>query len=381
MRPVTDHHRLRYEPSLDGLRAISVLGVVLFHACATSSLGTWFRGGGLGVSVFFTLSGFLITTLLVGEVDQYGSPDLRRFWGRRIRRLAPAALVVALGVLLLSTTSWLAVHRSDAVAAIWSFTNWHVIVSGEDQLLQTIVGSLGPTWSLAVEEQFYVVLALLVALAARSSRPSRTLTMVFIAMIAMSITLANIVSDWSPRLEFGTDVRAAELAVGGLLAICLRRWGHRIPANRRRLDVAAAVGLITLVVLFLSADYSPRWLLRGGFTVVALLSATVILGALCHGATAGALSSRPLVALGRASYSVYLVHWPVILILTADRVGLGGWSLVAIKVAAALAIAVVLHLVIEQPLRTVTSMSLARTLTIWLTCSVAVTLLALAIAG
>ena len=381
MRQVTDQHRLRYEPSLDGLRAISVLGVVLFHACATSSRGTWFRGGGLGVSVFFTLSGFLITSLLVGDVDQDGSPDLRRFWGRRIRRLAPAALVVVLCVLLLSTTSWLAVHRSDAVAAIWSFTNWHVIASGDDQLLQTIVGPLGPTWSLAVEEQFYVVLAVLVALAARASRPIRSLTIVFVAMIAMSITLASIVSDWSPRLEFGTDVRAGELAVGGLLAIGVRRWGHRIPDNGRRLDGAAAIGLIALVVMFLTADYSPPWLLRGGFTVVAVLSATVIVGALAHGTTASALSSRPLVALGRASYSVYLVHWPVILILTTDRVGLDGWSLVAVKVAAALSVAAVLHLAIEQPTRGVTSLSLTRTLAIWLTCSVAVTLLALAIAG
>jgi peptidoglycan/LPS O-acetylase OafA/YrhL len=377
---VTEQRVLRYEPSLDGLRAVSVLGVVLFHACATSSLGTWFRGGGLGVSVFFTLSGFLITSLLVGDVDRNGTLDLRRFWGRRIRRLAPTALVVVLAVLLLSTVHWLAVRTSDVVAAVWSFTNWHVIGSGQDKLLQTIVGPLGPTWSLAVEEQFYVVLAVLVAVASRTSRSIRTLVVVFTAMVPISILCANAVSDWGPRLEFGTDVRAGELAVGGLLALGVRRWGDRVEHHRASLDIAAAAGVVALITMFLTADYSPPWLLRGGFTLVAGVSAIVILGALAHGVTAAALSSRQLVALGRASYSIYLVHWPIILVVTSDRVGVHGWVLVAVKVVAGIAIAFVLHLTVEQPLRATTSLSLARTIAIWLTCSAVVTVVAWAIA-
>ena len=163
---------IAYEPAIDGLRALSIGGVLLFHACATSSLTGWFRGGNLGVSVFFTLSGFLITTLLVTELDRDGRIGLRRFWTRRIRRLVPASLVVVTAVTVLSATSWFDLRRSDALAATWSVTNWHVIVGGQERLLQTIVGPLGPTWSLAVEEQFYVLLAIGVWLASRTALSS-----------------------------------------------------------------------------------------------------------------------------------------------------------------------------------------------------------------
>src|SRR5205814_449843 len=100
-------------------------------------------------------------SLLVRDIDARGHVDLGRFWGRRIRRLAPAALTMIVAVVLVARTDWLDVHRRDVTAAVWSATNWHVIASGSDGLLQTIVGPLGPTWSLAVEEQFYVALAAL----------------------------------------------------------------------------------------------------------------------------------------------------------------------------------------------------------------------------
>jgi peptidoglycan/LPS O-acetylase OafA/YrhL len=364
-----------YEPGLDGLRAVSILGVLLFHACATSNLTGWFRGGGLGVSVFFTLSGFLITTLLISERSRSGGIDVARFWGRRIRRLVPASLTVVTAVVMLSRTSWLALRTSDAVAAVWSFTNWHVIVSGQNHLLQTIVGPLGPTWSLAVEEQIYLLLALAAVLTGRAKRPDRALAVVLVLATAASIVLANVVSDWSPRLEFGTDVRAAELAIGGLFALLVR---HRpdLLTQRRALDLAGAAAAAALVVLFLFADYSPPWLLRGGFAAVALVSATLVAAVLAHGRVASVLEWAPLVRVGTWSYSLYLVHWPIFLVLTADRVGVDGVGLVAVKVAAASIVAVALHLSVEQPLRRRNVAPRAAVLA-WLGASVGVSVLAL----
>ncbi len=341
---------ITYEPAIDGLRALSIVGVLLFHACATSSLPGWFRGGNLGVSVFFTLSGFLITTLLVTEFERHGRIDLARFWTRRIRRLAPASLTVIGLVVLLSATDWFDLRRSDAWAAVWSVTNWHVIAGGQDRLLQTIVGPLGPTWSLAVEEQFYVLLAVGVWLATRTGRPVRTIAIGASIAVAASIALANSVSDWSPRLEFGTDVRAAELAVGCLLAITLHGRRDRLASRPGVGDAVGVASIAGLIVLFLTAGTAP-WLLRGGHVLVALVSAAAITGVLAHGHLHRTLAITPLVAVGRWSYALYLVHWPVFLVLTEDRTGLDGVALVAVKIAAAAVLAVAVHLLVEQPIR------------------------------
>jgi len=327
--------------------------------------------------VFFTLSGFLISTLLVTERSAEGRVDLGRFWGRRIRRLVPASLTVVAAVVLLSRTSWFAVRTSDAVAAVWSFTNWHVIAGGQARLLQTIVGPLGPTWSLAVEEQFYVLLAVVVVLTGFARRPDRVLAATLVALGLGSVVLANLVSDWQPRLEFGTDVRAGELAVGGLLALLVR---HRRAVLERRsvLDLAGALALVALVVLFLGADYQPPWLLRGGFVLVALVTSTLVVAVLSHGAMHRVLSNGVLVRVGTWSYALYLVHWPIFLVLSPDRVGFDGVGLVAVKVAVAFVVAVTLHLVVEQPLRRrVVAPSTA--VLGWLAMSAVVTMAALAL--
>jgi peptidoglycan/LPS O-acetylase OafA/YrhL len=371
-----------YEPALDGVRGVSIVAVMAFHACATSGLDGWFRGGNLGVSVFFTLSGFLITSILVTELQHTGRLDLARFWTRRIRRLVPASLTVVLLVVLLSRTALFSARADDAAAATWSFTNWHVIIAGQDQLLRTIVGPLGPTWSLAVEEQFYVLLALGVAVASRTFRPQRSLAIGFGATVVCSVLLANVVSDWHPRLEFGTDVRAAELAIGGLLALVVASPASRVSKRLAALptvhaDMVGVAALATLVGLFLFADYSPPWLLRGGFTIVALTTSAAIISVRAHGRVSSGLAARPLVAVGRWSYALYLVHWPVFLALTADRVGFDGIPLVAVKVAVAFALALVLHHLVEQPVRRSAPQRASLTIGAWLTSSAAVTILAL----
>ena len=364
-----------YEPGLDGLRALSIVGVLAFHACATSSLGGWVRGGNLGVSVFFTLSGFLITSLLVTEHARSGRIDLARFWTRRIRRLVPASLTVVLAVSLLSATSWFDVRAADALAATWSFTNWHVIAGGDARLLQTIVGPLGPTWSLSVEEQFYVLLASGVWLATRTRQPVRAVVIGATFAVAGSVVLANTVSDWSPRLEFGTDVRAAELAIGCLLAIAVRSGREHLVRRAAAFDTAGLLAVTGLVVLFLTAGTAP-WLLRGGHVLVALVSSAAIVGVLAHRRLHTFASVPALVAVGRWSYSLYLVHWPVFLVLSPDRTGIDGVALVTVKLVVAFAVAILLHLAVEQPIRR-RQPSTAITVSAWLGASAAVSVVAL----
>jgi peptidoglycan/LPS O-acetylase OafA/YrhL len=283
-------------------------------------------------------------------------------------------------VVLLGRTPLFDVGAREAAATLWSWANWNIVASGDAGLLRTVLGPLGPTWSLAVEEQFYVALAVVVALCTRTRHTRRALAVTFGVVAVASIALAPLVSDWHPRLEFGTDVRAAELAVGGLLALAVSRWGALLRTRTRSVDVVATLALGVLVVLFLFADYTPPWLLRGGFSGVAVVSSVVIVGALARGGVSRALSAAWLVSIGRWSYSIYLVHWPVFLALSEDRLGFDSRGLVVIKCAAAAAVGVVLHVAVEQPVRRARPTLLVPTVLVWLAASAAVTLLAVAIA-
>lgn len=339
-----------YEPSLDGMRGVCIAAVVLFHGCAQAGLVGWVRGGFIGVSVFFTLSGFLITSLLLREQSSAGRIRLSQFWARRIRRLWPAAFVVVAAVVGLSISGPLAAQPSDTIAATWNVTNWHVIAAGESKLLQTIVGPLGPTWSLAVEEQFYVVLALLLVVVLRLRRSTMWLSVAALFGIVVPVALSNVVTDWQPSLEFNTVLRMPELFVGVLLAVWHRSGRWQLD-NTRVGDTLAGGGLTVLVGLFLFADYSPPWLLRGGYTLVAIVTALTIVGLLRHGRVAAVLSRKPLRALGVVSYSLYLVHWPTMSVLTQDRTGLDGGALLVVLLVVSVAIAWALHVCVERPVR------------------------------
>ncbi len=339
-----------YEPSLDGLRGVCIAAVVLFHGCAQAGLVGWVRGGFIGVSVFFTLSGFLITSLLLREGSGPGNIQLSRFWARRIRRLWPAAFVVVAAVIALSVSGPLVARSSDTIAATWNVTNWHVIASGETKLLQTIVGPLGPTWSLAVEEQFYVVLALLLVVVLRLRRSTTWLTVAAVTGVLVPVVVSNVATDWQPSLEFNTVFRMPELFIGVLLAVWHRSSRWQLTSTLLG-DVLAGCGLAALLGSFLLADYSPPWLLRGGYTLVAFVTALTIIGLLQHGRAATALSWKPLRTLGVFSYSLYLVHWPVMSVLTRDRTGLHGIVLLAVLLAVSIGVAWALHAGVERPVR------------------------------
>lgn len=340
--------RLEHRPALDGLRGVAVAGVLLFHGCAASGISGWFRGGNLGVSVFFTLSGYLISSLLLVEGRSSGTVALSRFWARRVQRLVPAASAVVLGVIVLGTVGILSVRASEVIATAWSATNWHAIHRGEPEVLATILGPLGPTWSLAVEEQAYLVLAVIAWVGARLGRTALALAVAAVAAVITSFVVA-----WLPRtstlgIEFGTHARAGEIAMGVLLALATARWPGTVARRLASIGPFAAVALLTL---FMVGDYTPPWLLRGGFLAVGCCSAAVIAAANLPSRLTRVLSSRGPVVVGRASYSLYLVHWPVMLVVDRDRTHLDGLWLLLVRLAATGIVAAVLHLVVEQPLR------------------------------
>jgi peptidoglycan/LPS O-acetylase OafA/YrhL len=347
-----------HHASLDGLRAIAVALVVLFHAGATSGRPGLFPGGFIGVSVFFTISGYLVTTLLLRESaaagSTVGSIDVGRFWARRIKRLWPASLAVVALSVVLASSYWNGMQTSDAIAGIFGYTNWHVIWSGEDELLRTIVGPLGPYWSLAIEEQFYVLLTVTFLACLRTSNPVRSIAIVVVTGWFGSLLAQLLISGPQYYLEFSTITRGGEILSGCGLAVLLHVRPVTADRFRRWAAPVGAVAIATILLIAATNDYDPPWLLRGGYGALSLVSAVLVLALLVPNRVTTALAWRPLAAVGVASYSIYLVHWPVILILTSDRVGVDSWGLVAIKVAAAGAAAAVLHLAVEQPLRRAT---------------------------
>ena len=272
------------------------------------------------------------------------------------------------------------IRRADLTATAWSFTNWHVIALGPERVLQSI-GPLGPTWSLSVEEQFYAALVLVVVMCLRTTRPRQWLFAVCVVGWLGSIAAAVLTDGWQPRLEFGTDTRAAEFLVGVALAVARGTPAGQLEhgalawLRRRGGDRTGAVALAVIVVMMLVADFSPPWLLRGGFAGLGVLSAIVIAGLLHHGRLAAALSWPPLVKLGGLSYSLYLVHWPTMLMFSGARLGFSGVPLAMVDILAAIAVAAVIHLAVEQPMRRRTTMTVASTVWWWLAASIIVTVL------
>src|SRR4051794_36293427 len=352
--PPTRGARLPHVGALDGLRAVSLIAVLLYHG----GFG-WAKGGFLGVSTFFTLSGFLITSLLLVENHQNGQISLRRFWSARARRLVPAALValllVAAFAMFAATPTQLTGLRGDLLSVFGVATNWRLALSGRDYgAYLTTSSPIQHVWSLAVEEQFYLVLPLLVVLAARtSSRPQRRLAVVA-TVLACASTAALVLSvsdhgstSWA---YYATHTRAAELLAGVILACTV----HHLAQWRWRAYVVPVLGVLAagaIVFAWVRADQASPSLYRGGITAYTFASVAVIIASLQRGPVRWALERRPLQWLGRISYGAYLYHWPLFLWITAERIGFGGVPLFGGRVAMTLGIAPLSAAIIEVPIR------------------------------
>ena len=357
-RPEGHRRSVAYQPALDGIRALAVSAVLAYHA----GFG-WARGGFLGVDAFFVLSGFLITSLLLTEWRRSGGIVLVAFWARRARRLLPALFIMLVGVaayaVFLAGRLELAKIRGDALATVAYVANWRPIFAGQSYFDQfSLPSPLRHTWSLGIEEQYYIVWPLFVVVLLRLRRGStRLLLPVSLALLAGSALLMGLLFEPGrdpSRVYYGTDTRAQSLLVGATLAMLILRLGPiRHVALGRLLQVVALSCAVGLGFFWSVTPEGSTLLYRGGFLMLALGVAVVITAVVQPRASplGKVLSLPPLRGLGLISYGVYLWHWPVYLMLTADRTGWDGYALFALRVMTTLAVAIVSYNLIEMPVR------------------------------
>ena len=363
---------LSHHAGLDGLRAVAVIAVLLYHGGVS-----WDGGGFLGVEVFFVLSGFLITTLLVSEWLQSGTIALRAFWARRARRLLPAlfSLVAVIGVYyaIEGTSNAVPGLFGDGVATLLYIGNWHQIASGSSYFAATgPVSPLTHTWSLAIEEQFYILWPLVVLgvlWLARGGRVLRAGSDRRSLHVLLGVAVTGAVVSWVEmallydggqglnRVYYGTDTRAAGLLAGASLAIGLAIWrrsrggggggssgpggaaepgvcGAAPAAWRARvLGVAAALALAGVLAAMDIVGGNTAWVYPYGLAGLDVAVAVIIAAAVFCPASlvARILSWGPLRAIGKISYGLYLWHYPLFLWLDATTTGLSGDALLGLR--------------------------------------------------
>ncbi len=349
--------RLKYRAGLDGVRAIAVTIVVLYHAKFSVA-----SGGFVGVDVFFVLSGFLITSLLLSEYAFTGTIDLVRFWLARMRRLLPAALLVIVASLLvvaIFSPNDLASLRGDALASVLYVNNWHQILAhrsyfaafGRPSLLQHF-------WSLAVEEQFYLIWPPLLLVGLRFLRRRQLVAGAALGAVAsgtLMVVLYDPAHDPS-RVYYATDTRAMPLLVGVVLAFVWPAMRDAKPIRGSAAAVLDGVGLLGLALVLYAVvqwvDYQS-FVYRGGLEVLAIGAALLIASASHPSTRVGkALGCAPMRWIGRRSYGIYLWHWPV---MVMSRPGLdfntGKAVLVPIQIGVTVTLAAASYKYVELPIR------------------------------
>jgi peptidoglycan/LPS O-acetylase OafA/YrhL len=362
-----------YWPQLDGVRAIAILAVIAYH------LG-YLPGGWVGVDIFFVLSGYLITTILLS----HGGPGgrLAAFWGGRAKRLLPAVLLL---LLTLSVYAWVggpgvvpAQLRTPALSTLFYTANWQEIHAGHSYFAQFNAPTpLLHMWSLAVEEQYYLIWPLLLGVLLVASK-SRWIRHPRRALIGGTLTLALFSAVWMGvaahiydpnRAYLGTDTRAWELLLGGAVAMLwppgVATTQPGVAASRRRVwSVLAAVGLIGVAAGILWSGGPPWWVWDGGLVGIAVCVGLIIVGSVRapESPVARVLALGPVCWVGLISYSLYLWHWPVIVLMTQDNTGLSGAELLMARLAAMVAAACGSYYLVERPLRRADWRSLRRRL-------------------
>lgn len=364
--------KMAHHPGLDGVRASALIMIMLFHADPS-----WIPGGFISVSLFFTLSGYLITSILLFEGESNGNVSLKTFWSRRLRRLVPASMVTIAAVVGLST--WLSSGieqgriRGDALAATTYVANWRSIFSEHSYSeLFTDHSPLQHLWSLSIEEQLYVVVPVVVFISFMLRLKRQGIGYVFLGLSALSVAIA-IVVDGHDRIYYGTDTRAVELFVGAVLACFLspklEKWAH---LKVRWWSFLFLAPLIAFIWFSLIIDGQSKWLYTGWLGVFALLNVFFVVGSMIPGPMRWLMSLPPLTLLGRMSYGIYLIHWPVYVWLNESQLKISGFWLLLVRWAVVFALAGILYQVIEKPIRAKTFLKTNRSALVGLVCSFSV---------
>lgn len=339
----------RYRPELDGLRGVAIIMVMAFHAEVP-----WAMGGFIGVDIFFVLSGFLITSLIVAEFDASGSVGLKNFYMRRALRLLPALLgliiVLCLLSLLLLPPDLSARNLVDSLIALFYLTNWARAFSMHAPTL------LGHTWSLSIEEQFYIIWPVTLLMMLRHVR-SRWLIVHIILVIAAASWGIRLYLHWNgaslERLYNGLDTRADALMIGCAIGVayasgCMERTA-RIRLGPRILSVLAATSAVGLCWIFVVASWRAPVMYEFGFTAIAGLAAVVIIDAVVGdtGVMRRILVTKLLVWIGSISYGLYLWHYPVYRMLFWLK--FDGLSVACIGTIGSFGLAILSYKIIEAP--------------------------------
>lgn len=345
-----------HKPALDGIRAVAVASVMAYHFDVGSA-----RGGFLGVDMFFVLSGYLITSLLLVEWERSATLDFSAFWARRARRLLPALVLVLLAVSAWASvaahTDQLGTIRWDSIWTLFYGANWHFIASEQSYFdIFRDPPPLRHAWSLAIEEQFYLVWPLVTFAGLALARGRRFLLGVtcVIGVGVSTVLMARWYEASDPsRSYYGTDTRAAQLLVGALLAIALLAWEPRTRGARRATQLAGFAGAAFCVWAFFGVEDRASWLYHGGFLLFAVATAAVIAASVQPDRTPlHALLTLPALRwVGAISYGLYLWHWPIAVACTEGRTGLSGWALTFVRVVLTVVAASLSYYFLELPIR------------------------------
>jgi peptidoglycan/LPS O-acetylase OafA/YrhL/lysophospholipase L1-like esterase len=350
----------RYMPGLDGLRAVAVLAVIAYHV----QFG-WAQGGLLGVAVFFTLSGYLITDLLLAQWATAGQVRLKDFWIRRARRLLPAVFV-----LLAVVTAWvtivdrarLASLRGPVAAAVTYTSNWYLIIKNQSYFARFAPPQpLDHLWSLAVEEQFYLLWPWLLLLALLCLRRLGTKSAEWLAIPTLALAAGSAVAMvllYRPGLDptrvyEGTDTRAFGLLIGAALAMIWPSRGWRQPKRGiiRAVDAVAAAGLIVVGFMIVTVGQYSSFIYHGGLVLLSFATAAIVSACAMPGSLlARGLGWAPLRWIGVRSYGIYLWHYPVI-VLSSPANATEDLPRAAIQIAVSIALAALSWRFVEEPVR------------------------------
>lgn len=359
-----NNNKSKYLPSIDSLRALAVLAVIIYHVDVN-----YLPGGFLGVDLFFVLSGYLISSLIIKEFRKTGTVNLYNFYIRRARRLLPAVyFMITVGLVVMVLFNEVLLHKShlDAIFGYIYSSNWWYIFHKLDYF--DSFGAQSPfkhLWSLAIEEQFYMIFPLLFLLVNRKKKSkdgtfklNKNFLYVVLGLILVSLIAHILLFDINniSRIYFGTDTRAFSLLVGvvGAILYPMERLHTKVtPQQNLIYSVISLVSIATLITVMIYTSEYNTWLYRGGFLLVAILGLIVIISSgKQHTVMARLLSFKPVVFIGKISYSLYLWHFPI-LVLTTPVAEISNTNIyfVILRVILTFVVAIVSYVFVETPIR------------------------------